>query len=241
MGGGKKKKNAHAAKDKEAAEAAAMEEEKKAEGEAAPAAAGEEDEEEGASEIDSRYPLQVVYCPVCGLPPEFCEFGPTPAKCFKEHPELHEGEEAPNPSDKEVKQAAAESTEAKKEGTEGAAGGEGAAAAAAPAGETPAPAKGKKKEKKEVTMTVAQRNKRKYITTIAGLDLFDIKLAEISKMFSKRFACGSTVTKNPSLKDVVEVQGDVCTEVAEILVSKYSVPKEVIFIVHGKDKSLALP
>jgi len=43
------------------------------------------------------------------------------------------------------------------------------------------------------------------------------------------------------MKDVVEVQGDVCTEVAEILVSKYSIPQDAIFVVHGKEKSLALP
>jgi len=235
---GKKKKNSRTAHRGEEEEEEVVEEEKKAEEEGAPAA-GEEDDEGGDADVDPRYPLQVTYCPVCGMPPEFCEFGPTPSKCFTEHPELHEGVEAPEPSAKEAKKAAAEAAEAKSssEATSGE-GGEGAAAAAAPA---PAPAKGKKKDKKEVTMTVAQRNKRKFITTIAGLDLFDVKLAEISKLFSKRFACGSTVTKNPSMKDVVEVQGDVCTEVAEILVSKYNIPQDAIFVVHGKEKSLALP
>jgi len=229
---GKKKKNAHSAHRGDEKEV--EEEEKKVEEEGAPAAnADGEDDDEGDGDVDPRYPLNVTYCPVCGMPPEFCEFGPTPSKCFSEHPELHEGVEAPEPSAKEVKQAAADAAEAKAAATTE--GGEGGAAAA------PAPAKGKKKDKKEVTMTVAQRNKRKFITTIAGLDLFDVKLAEISKLFSKRFACGSTVTKNPSMKDVVEVQGDVCTEVAEILVSKYNIPQEAIFIVKGKEKTLALP
>jgi len=229
----KKKKNNRGPHRGEEKEEEVVVEEKKVEEETA--AAGEEEEEGGDSDVDPRYPLQVTYCPVCGMPPEYCEYGPTPSKCFTEHPELHEGVEAPEPSAKEVKMAAAaENTEAK--ASTPAEGGEGAAAAPAPA-----PAKGKKKDKKEVTMTVAQRNKRKYITTIAGLDQFDVKLAEISKLFSKRFACGSTVTKNASMKDVVEVQGDVCTEVAEILVSKYSIPQEAIFVVHGKEKSLALP
>lgn len=168
------------------------------------------------------------------MPPEYCEFGPSPAKCFAEHPELHEGEEAPAPSAKEVRKAAAE-----KEAAEASAAA--AAAAAAAPGAAAAPAKGRKKQSKEVVMTVAQRNKRKCITTVAGLDLFDVSLPEVSKLFSKRFACGSTVTKNASLKDVVEVQGDVPAEIAEILVQKYGVPQELVFVVRGKEKSLALP
>jgi len=234
----KKKKNQRAHRGEEKEEEPEITEEKKTEEEEGTAAAAAGDDEEVDSDVDPRYPLNVVYCPVCGMPPEFCEYGPSPAKCFSEHPELHEGVEPPEPSAKEVKKAAAEEAEAKaaeeaKVKTEG---GETAAAAAA------APTKGKKKEKeKEITMTVAQRSKRKFITTIVGLDLFDVKLAEISKLFSKRFACGSTVAKNASMKDVVEVQGDVCTEVAEILVSKYNIPQESIFIVHGKEKTLALP
>lgn len=167
------------------------------------------------------------------MPPEYCEFGPSPAKCFAEHPELHEGEAAPEPSAKEVRKAAAEAAEKEAAAKEAEAG----AAAGAPA----APAKGRKKQSKEVVMTVTQRNKRKSITTVAGLDLFDVSLPEVSKLFSKRFACGSTVTKNASMKDVVEVQGDVPVEIAEILVQKYSVPREAIFILRGKEKSLALP
>ena len=170
------------------------------------------------------------------MPPEYCEFGPSPAKCFAEHPELHEGEEAPAPSAKEVRKAAAEKEAA--EASAAAAAADGAAPAAAAAA---APAKGRKKQSREVVMTVVQRNKRKSITTVAGLDLFDVSLPEVSKLFSKRFACGSTVTKNASLKDVVEVQGDVPAEIAEILVQKYSVPQELIFVVRGKEKSLALP
>lgn len=170
------------------------------------------------------------------MPPEYCEFGPSPAKCFAEHPELHEGEAAPEPSKKEARQAAAEAAEKEASAAAAAAAEAGGAAPAAAA-----PAKGRKKQSKEVVMTVTQRNKRKSITTVAGLDLFDVPLPEVSKLFSKRFACGSTVTKNASQKDVVEVQGDVPAEIAEILVQKYGVPQEAIFVVRGKEKSLALP
>jgi len=234
---GKKKKNPRNPRrgSEEKEEEETTEEKKTEEEEGAAAGGGGEDEEED-SDVDPRYPLQVVYCPVCGMPPEYCEFGPTPSKCFSEHPELHEGVEPPEPSAKEAKKAAAEEAEAKAAEEAKARAVEGGEAAAPP------PTEKKKKEKeKEITMTVAQRSKRKFITTIVGLDLFDVKLAEISKLFSKRFACGSTVAKNASMKDVVEVQGDVCTEVAEILVSKYNIPAGSIFIVHGKEKTLALP
>ena len=174
---------------------------------------------------------------MCGLPPEFCEFGPTPAKCFAEHPELHEGQEPPAPSAKE----AAAAQKQQQEAAEAAQGkpADAAAPTTAEAAPAAAPSKGKK-TKKEVVMTVTQRNKRKCITSIAGMDLFDVKLPEISKMFSKRFACGSTVTKNASNASVVEVQGDVATEVADILAEKYDVPEEAMFVVRGKEKTRIL-
>ena len=159
---------------------------------------------------------------VCGMPPEFCEFGPTPAKCFAEHPELHEGQEPPAPSAKE-KAASSATPAASEEGKQ--------PADASAQTSTSAPQSKTKKNKKKVVITVTQRNKRKSITTIAGLDSFDLKLQEISKMFSKRFACGSTVTKNPSNNNVIEVQGDVATEVAEILEEKYEIPEDSISIV----------
>ena len=40
------------------------------------------------------YPLEVEYCALCGLPPEYCEFGSDPEKCkewLKENlPDLYE-------------------------------------------------------------------------------------------------------------------------------------------------------
>ena len=43
---------------------------------------------------DENYPLDVEYCGLCGLPPEYCEYGSEPDKCkewMKENiPDLYE-------------------------------------------------------------------------------------------------------------------------------------------------------
>jgi translation initiation factor 1 (eIF-1/SUI1) len=50
------------------------------------------------------------------------------------------------------------------------------------------------------------------------LELFDISLKEAAKMFGKKFACGSSEVKGEGdLPNVVNIQGDVCYEVAEII------------------------
>ena len=40
-----------------------------------------ENPEAGPSVPTGPQPRQVVYCAVCTLPPEYCEFGPSPSKC----------------------------------------------------------------------------------------------------------------------------------------------------------------
>ena len=52
----------------------------------------------------------------------------------------------------------------------------------------------------------AVRNKRKCVTTVKGLDLFGIKLADAAKKFGKKFACGSSVVKDASGKEEIDVQ-----------------------------------
>ncbi|RVE66125.1 hypothetical protein OJAV_G00123530 [Oryzias javanicus] len=37
--------------------------------------------EQGTADPDSKYPLKVLYCGVCSLPTEYCEYMPEPAKC----------------------------------------------------------------------------------------------------------------------------------------------------------------
>ena len=61
----------------------------------------------------------------------------------------------------------------------------------------------------QVTIERATRNKRKCVTTVVGLDQFGVKLAEASKKFGKKFACGASVTKDASNKEQIDVQARV--------------------------------
>jgi density-regulated protein DRP1 len=106
-------------------------------------------------------------------------------------------------------------------------------------GEKKAPQKPNKKAvPKQIVIKRTERNKRKHITTISHLDLFDVDLKKAAKLFANRFACGSSVTKSPSLmKDEIVVQGDVQYDVIQVIVSNFPQIKESdIVIVEPKPK-----
>lgn len=65
----------------------------------------------------------------------------------------------------------------------------------------------------QVTIERVERNKRKYVTTIQGLELFGVDLKKAAKMMASKFATGASVTKNPQGMDDITVQGDVSDEV----------------------------
>lgn len=70
-------------------------------------------------------------------------------------------------------------------------------------------------------MERATRNKRKCVTSVLGLELFGVKLAEAAKKFGKKFACGASVVKDASNKEQIDVQGDCMDELVEFLVKEY--------------------
>jgi len=95
---------------------------------------------------------------------------------------------------------------------------------------------GKLKKKDPMTVTVArvQRNKRKYVTVVRGLENFGVKLGDASKAFSKKFSCGASVVKGSMGSDEIDVQGDVSDDLAEFLESQFKVPFDVIVFDEGK-------
>ena len=114
---------------------------------------------------------------------------------------------------------------------------------AAPAAEGDAPAAegeekkegGKKKKEKKakgVTITRTTRNKKKTITNVAGLEHYpEVKIAECAKTLGKKFACGASVTKGPTGKDEIDVQGDFSHEIADLLAEKFGVDRETTKVV----------
>jgi density-regulated protein len=81
--------------------------------------------------------------------------------------------------------------------------------------------KPKKKAAKEIVISLATRQRKKAITSVEGLDLFGVKLADAAKVFGKTYACGSSVVNNPSQKDQIDIQGDVQEVIPELILKQY--------------------
>ncbi|KAK9947967.1 hypothetical protein M0R45_003560 [Rubus argutus] len=183
-------------------------------------------------------PVRVLYCAVCSLPAEYCEFGPDFEKCkpwlIQNAPELYPDlvkDATAKEADKVADQLNATGISF---GT-----GDGAAASSAPKEEVKRLPGGKvkKKEKLEVIIEKVTRNKRKCITTVKGLELFGVKLSDASKKLGKKFATGASVVKGPTEKDQIDVQGDIFYDIVEFITDTWpDVPESAIFFIEDGRK-----
>ncbi|XVF89086.1 hypothetical protein PTKIN_Ptkin19aG0102400 [Pterospermum kingtungense] len=190
-------------------------------------------------------PVKVLYCPICSLPAEYCEFGPDFEKCkpwlINNAPDVypHLLKEA------DEKEAEKVSEQLQSVGISSAA--DGAASSAQP-GDTSSSSKQedvkrlpggkiKKKEKQEVVIEKVVRNRRKCITIVKGLDLFGIKLSDASKKLGKKFATGASVVKGPTEKEQIDVQGDIAYDIVEFITETWpAVPETAIFFIEDGKK-----
>ncbi|KZT34699.1 density-regulated protein DRP1 [Sistotremastrum suecicum HHB10207 ss-3] len=201
-------------------------------------------------------PLEVLYCQgelrypidvgcdddlviVCSFPPEFCEFGSSLTRCkawlHEEHPDLFDKYYS---EDALVEKTALLSTEAATKLEKDTAKKEAKAEAKARAEEE------RKKEAKVIVKRI-ERNKRKYVTSISGLEAFGIDLKKAAKLFAQKFATGASVTKTVTGGEEIVVQGDVSDEIVDMFEeanesSKESalkgVPEDNIEVVEEKKK-----
>ncbi|KAI2635034.1 density-regulated protein DRP1 [Xylaria nigripes] len=198
------------------------------------------------SEPQSRH---VIYCGVCTLPPEtnqdqdrrarhranlveqYCENGGTVKKCQdwlqKAHPAMYDTIWSPEALEAAT---ASLSIEAQKRAAKDA---------------QKKAAQAEKAEQKQadkiansvVTIKRVERNKRKFVTAVSGLEAFGLDLKKVAKEFGKKFATGSSVTKLPSGGEEIVVQGDVSDEIEEFLLEKYKdIPEDNIELVDDKKK-----
>ncbi|CAP68005.1 uncharacterized protein PODANS_1_18740 [Podospora anserina S mat+] len=173
----------------------------------------------------------VTYCGVCTLPPEYCEYGGTTAKCQKwlekSHPDLYSKIWSPEALSAATASLSLEAQErAAKDAKKKAAKAEAAEQKQA-----------EKLSNSVVTIKRIERNKRKYVTSVSGLEAFGLDLKKVSKDFGKKFATGSSVTKTPSGGEEIVVQGDVSDEIEEFILEKYKdVPEDNIELVEDKKK-----
>lgn len=192
----------------------------------------------------------VIYCGVCSLPPEYCEFGGTctsslpplfiptddylpgtTKKCSdwlsEHHPQLHsalysDAALSANLSTLSVDaQKRAEKDAIKKA----------AKAEAAEARES------EKRAASKIIIKRVERNKRKYVTEISGLEAFGLDLKATAKAFGKKFATGSSVTKTASGGEEITVQGDVSDDVVDWLNEHHEeIPEDNIECIEDKKK-----
>ncbi|XP_030530749.1 translation machinery-associated protein 22 [Rhodamnia argentea] len=191
-------------------------------------------------------PVKVLYCAVCSLPAEYCEFGPDFEKCkpwlLKNAPELY-----PDLlKDATGKEADKVSEQLQSVGISSGGGRDGAASTASPGDSSSNKleevkrlpgGKVKKKDKQEVVIEKVVRNKRKCITVVKGLELFGIKLSDASKKLGKKFATGASVVKGPTDKEQIDVQGDISLDIVEFLTETWpDVPEAAIYFIEDGKK-----
>jgi density-regulated protein len=75
---------------------------------------------------------------------------------------------------------------------------------------------------------------------LTGLDGFGIKMAEAAKLFGKKFASGAAVTKSPTEKDQIDIQGDCLDKLPELILKTWGktgdVTKADIYFIDNKKK-----
>ncbi|KAF6022891.1 hypothetical protein EB796_018804 [Bugula neritina] len=145
------------------------------------------------------YPLSVPYCGRCGMPPEYCEFGPDYEKC-KEWLQTHLPEEF------EKLGVDAGETDEKEEKKRQKRGGKAAHKTVQA-----------KKAPQRITLSKAPRGKRKMVTVVTGLATFGIDVKAAGKFLGGRFACGSSVTG----EDEIVIQGDFVDDLFDVLPEKW--------------------
>ncbi|KAH7917153.1 density-regulated protein DRP1 [Leucogyrophana mollusca] len=166
-------------------------------------------------------PVHVFYCKVCTFPVEYCEFGSSLTRCkewlSEDNPTMFDKFYSDEALQTKIgtlsleAQAKLEKDTAKKEAK----------------AEAKAEAAQKKKMASQVLIKRIERNKRKHVTAILGLEAFDIDLKKAAKFLAQKFATGASVTRNAQGAEEVVVQGDVADEVLELIESSSGVLKGV--------------
>ncbi|XP_033030136.1 density-regulated protein [Lacerta agilis] len=159
---------------------------------------------------DADYPLRVLYCGVCSLPTEYCEYMPDVAKCRQWLEKNFPNEFAKLTVENSPKQESGvgegqgtvgEEEEKKKQKRGG---------------------RGQIKQKKKtvpqkVTIAKIPRAKKKYVTRVCGLATFEIDLKEAQRFFAQKFSCGASVTG----EDEIIIQGDFTDDIIDVIQEKW--------------------
>ncbi len=92
------------------------------------------------------------------------------------------------------------------------------------------------KKAAKVLIKRVERNKRKYVTAVSGLEAHGMDLKKVAKEWGKKFATGSSVTKTPSGGEELLVQGDNSDEILDWVIDVAGVPEANVECVEDKKK-----
>jgi density-regulated protein DRP1 len=92
----------------------------------------------------------------------------------------------------------------------------------------------------KVIIKRVERNKRKYVTAVQGMEHFGYDLKKVAKELGKKFATGSSVTKLPGGGDEITVQGDLSVDIEDYILDVYKQVSDFnIELVEDKKKKAA--
>jgi density-regulated protein DRP1 len=93
----------------------------------------------------------------------------------------------------------------------------------------------------KVQIKRVERNKRKHVSVITGLEVYGLENKKVAKELGKKFATGSSVTKSAAGIEEITVQGDACEDIKEWLLEHYGkgISESNIDIVEDKKKKKA--
>ncbi|AYU79372.1 hypothetical protein, conserved [Leishmania donovani] len=179
-------------------------------------AAREGDADEEPLIVTRQRAVEVLYCPICTFPAEMCEFSGIVEKCrpwlLEYAADLADAEERGR---KRRILTEKDRLEAMLEG------------------------RGVKKAlERIVVLEVEKRTGRRMITSVFGMDLFGFNLKDVSRDWRKRFSCGAGVraAEEGKHQDCIDIQGNVVDQLADMLITKYRIPKESVYLMEGKKK-----
>ncbi|XP_037591640.1 density-regulated protein-like [Cebus imitator] len=163
-----------------------------------------------SAKLDADYPLQVLYCGVCSLPTEYCEYIPDVAKCRQWLEKNFPNEFAKLTVENSPKQETGTSE------------GQGTAGEEEEKKKQKRGGRGQIKQKKKtipqkVTIAKTPRAKNKYVTTVCGLATFEIDLKEAQRFFAQKFSCGASVRG----EDEIIIQGDFIGDIIDVIQEKW--------------------
>jgi len=82
-----------------------------------------------------------------------------------------------------------------------------------------------------------ERNKRRYVTVVTGLEGHGLDNKKVAKEMGKKFATGRSLTKTAAGGEEIVVQGDVSDEVYDWITETYEdIPEDNIDCIEDKKK-----